>query len=431
VSFAGFRHQLLYLVLDGLGDEPCDALGGQTPLEAARTPQLDELARRGQVCWLDLRDRSGEVTTNRGQFALLGYDDEDATPRRGPVEAVGLGVQLQEGDVALRANFATLDAEGRIVDRRAGRIREGTEELGRAIDGMDLGDGVVARVHGGIEHRMALVLRGPGLSAAISDSDPTHTSAQPTATLDVQPTDAADPAAAHTADKLRSFLARIRPILSEHPVNRERQARGLLPANGLLTRQAGRHVSVQSLEDRFGVRCLAIAGDGTVIGVMRVLGCETVKLPSFTANADTDLDGKLVQAAHGIEAGYGIVMTHIKATDTLSHDRQPVAEVAFLERIDAALATALAKLPPGVLVAVGSDHATSSTIGDHLDIPTPALLSGVDVPASGAAAFHEQALRQCGAPVLVGGAFFARLFAALRPSSRLARRALRARLRSS
>ncbi len=406
--------QLLYLVLDGLGDEPCVELAGQTPLAAAHTPNFDILAKSGQVFWLDLADRSGHVTTSRGQFALLGYDDEDTTPRRGPVEAVGLGLKLRDGDVALRANFATFDDQGRIVDRRAGRIRAGTEQLSSAIDGMDLGDDVVARVHAGTEHRVALVLRGPELGAAVSDSDPTHTSAEPTMPLEVCATDEADTAAAFTAGKLRSFLSRVRPILTDHPVNAERRANGLLPANGLLTRQAGRYVSVASLEDRFGVRCQAVAGDDTVIGVMHLLGCETVKLPAFTANVDTDLDGKLEQAQRGLEVGYDIVLLHIKATDTLSHDRLPGRQVSFLEKIDACLGPALVRLSQTILVAVGSDHSTSSNTGDHIDAPTLAMLCGPNVLAAGAVAFHEEALRESGAAVLQGGAFFDRLLKALR-----------------
>jgi 2,3-bisphosphoglycerate-independent phosphoglycerate mutase len=405
VSRSARPRQLLYLVLDGLGDEPCPALDGRTPLQAARTAHLDALARDGAVFWLDMRDSDGFVSTARGMFALLGYDDDDALPRRGAVEAAGLGLALENGDVALRANWATFDEHGRIVSRRAGRIREGTTALAQAIDGLDLGDGVRALVRTGTEHRVALVLRGPGLGAAVSDSDPLHTIDEPLPPLDVEPTVQADPAAELAAGKLRTFLSKIRPILAEHPVNQQRVAQGLLPANGLLTRRAGRYVELPRLDERFGLRCVGITGDCTVAGVMRLLGCETACRPEFTANVDTDLAGKLRLALDTLGTGSDVVLVHVKAVDILSHDRRAGLEVEFLEQLDAELGQVLPRLEPHVLVAVGADHSTSITTGNHIDAPTPGLLWGPGVAASGVAGFHEAALAQAGAEVLGRGAF--------------------------
>jgi len=396
--------QLLYLVIDGLGDVPCPALGGRTPLEAARLPQLDALARDGEAYLLDMRDSDGFVSTARGQFALCGYDADDELPRRGAVEAAGLDLPLQNGDVAFRANWATFDSAGRIVDRRAGRIRQGATELAALLDGWDLGDGISAVVRCGIEHRVALVLRGPGLGADVSDSDPLSTAALPIPPLEVAPRRPSDAAAALTAAKLTQFLSRARAALADHPVNLARRARGLLPANGLLTRRAGRHVEVQSLQARFGLRCQVITGDRTVNGVMRLLGCEVLSPEGFTANVDTDLPGKFNAAVAGLAAGIDIVMLHIKGVDILSHDRQPAGSVELLERIDALLGEVRPRLPAEVLIAVAADHSTSSVTGDHIVDPPPALLYGRGAGGSGAAAFSERAL--AGAPILRRGAFF-------------------------
>jgi len=413
VSDAGGPRQLLYLVLDGLGDVPCPALDDRTPLEAARLPHFDRLAAGGAVYRLDMRDRWGRVSTASGQFALMGYDDDDALPKRGAVEGAGIGMRLQNGDVALRANWATLDDRGWIVDRRAGRIREGTDELAAAIDGMDLGDGVTARVGSGTEHRVALVLRGPELGAGLTDSDPQRTADEPIEPLPIAPLVAADERATRTAAKLTGFLARIRPILADHPVNRTRRAEGLLPANGLVTRQAGRHLVLPSLEERFGLRCLAVVGDSTVTGVMRLLGCETYTQPTFTANVDTDLEGKLAAAQAGLAAGHDIVLLHVKALDILSHDRVPDGSVAMLERLDEVVGGWLAKRCDQLVIAIGGDHSTSSISGDHSDAPTPALIHGGSAAASHVPAFHEWALSEAGAPVLRRGAFFLQVLAAL------------------
>ncbi|MFW5740316.1 MAG: phosphoglycerate mutase, partial [Myxococcota bacterium] len=224
------RLQLFYLILDGLGDEPCSALGGRTPLEVARIPHLGELARRGRTYRLDMRDRTGDVSTSYGQFALFGYGDDAALPERGPVEAAGIGVDLAKGDVAFRANWATFDGGWRIVDRRAGRIREGAVELARALDGMSLGDGVQALVRAGTEHRVALVLRGPGLGAGVSDSDPMHTILEPVPPLRVTALDPGDVASQRTVACLARFQELSRPILCKHPVNLRRKERGQRPA---------------------------------------------------------------------------------------------------------------------------------------------------------------------------------------------------------
>ncbi len=231
--------------------------------------------------------------------------------------------------------------------------------------------------------------------------------------LIVAPRIAGDQPAAHTAAKLRSFLTRTGPLLADHPVNQQRRAKGLLPATGLITRQAGRHRALPTLEERFGLRCRAIVGDSTVTGVMRLLGCETFTQPGFTANADTDLEGKLAAAQAGLAAGHDVVLLHVKALDILSHDRLPERSVALLERLDALMGSWMARAADGLLVAISGDHSTSSVSGDHIETPTPALIHGDDVARSGVEAFHERALSKTGAPVLRRGAFFQRVIAAL------------------
>jgi 2,3-bisphosphoglycerate-independent phosphoglycerate mutase len=406
--------QLLYIVLDGLGDEASAELGGKTPLQAARTPSLDALAREGQVFRLSLTDREGNVSTDVGQFALLGYAGRHELPRRGPIEAAATGIELMEGDVALRANFATLDERGRIVDRRAGRIREGASDLCHALDGTDLGDDVIALVRGATEHRVAVVLRGPGLGSRITDSDPGSLASGPASPLAVRALAPGDSASARTAAKLEAFLARARALLEEHPLNVQRRAAGLPPANALITRKAGSHVALESLEQRFGLRCAGVAGERTVLGVLRLLGCEVTTRPEFTANVDTALEAKLEAALKLLEDDrLDLVLVHVKATDILAHDRMPREKAEYLERLDGALGAMLDLLPEHVLVALASDHSTSSTSGDHTLAPIPALLWGEGVPPSGAPAFDEPSLAALGGPLLDGSAFFERLLAAL------------------
>jgi 2,3-bisphosphoglycerate-independent phosphoglycerate mutase len=413
VSASESRRRLLYLVLDGLGDEPSAELGGRTPLEAACTPHMDALARDGEVFRLQLADDDGKAATHIGQFALLGYGPRAGIPHRGPVEAAATGIELLDGDVALRANLATLDAAGRIVDRRAGRIREGAAELCAALDEMDLGDGVKVLVRCATEHRAAVVLRGWGLGAEVTDSDPGTLSGGPQLPLPVHPSDPADKAAERTARKLEVFLARAQAVLAGHPVNRERIARGRPAANAILTRQAGAFVPLRSFEERFYVRCIGVAAERTVIGVLRLLGAAAVTRPEFTANTDTDLEAKFEIAIKLLNDDLDIVMLHVKATDILGHDQKPREKAAYVERIDAQLGRVLELLPEATLVALASDHSTSSTSGDHILEPVPAFLWGEGVGVSGVGAFDEPSLVQAGAPLLHGDAFFRRILTAL------------------
>lgn len=403
------RAQLLYLILDGLGDEPCTQLEGRTPLEVARTPHLDDLAKRGSTYRLDMRDRDGDVSTSYGQFALFGYGEDPVLPERGPVEAAGIGLQLRAGDVAFRANWATFDGQGRIVDRRAGRIREGAVELSRAIDDLPLGDGVRTVVRAGTEHRVAFVLRGPALGAGVRDTDPMHTLVEPVPPLPLLPVDPDDAAAKCTVAKLERFQALSREILCRHPVNLRRIERGQRPACGLLFRRAGVHVPIPTLEERFGLQGVAIAGGSTVTGVMRLLGCETVQLRRFTANVDTHLRGKLEEALGALASGADLVMVHVKALDILSHDRDVEGGVRFLERIDATLGEVLPYLPAGTVVAVGADHTTSSETGNHTTTPPPALICGPRVQSDGARSFSEAEVVRAGAKVVRAAEFFARV----------------------
>ncbi|MFW5630305.1 MAG: hypothetical protein ACOCNB_05915 [Acetivibrio ethanolgignens] len=164
------KNKILLAIADGLGDRPCEALGWKTPLQQASIHHLDKLAKTGVTGIVDLYKAGTPVGTDLGHLILFGYGIEDY-PGRGPIEAFGNGMQLLEGDVALRCNFATVDDEMTVINRRAGRIREGTKELADAINGMEI-DNIKILFKEATEHRAVLVLRGAQLSDRISDTDP-------------------------------------------------------------------------------------------------------------------------------------------------------------------------------------------------------------------------------------------------------------------
>jgi 2,3-bisphosphoglycerate-independent phosphoglycerate mutase len=161
----------LLVVCDGMADRPIKELGGKTPLEKANTPNLDSIAKNGVSGIVDTIAPGIRPGSDTAHLAILGYDPLKNYTGRGPFEAAGVGIEVQPGDIALRCNFATVDENEVVLDRRAGRIGEGTEELAQAINDLKI-PGVEIKFKESTKHRGALVLRGEGLSHQVSDSDP-------------------------------------------------------------------------------------------------------------------------------------------------------------------------------------------------------------------------------------------------------------------
>ncbi|MEM6795424.1 MAG: hypothetical protein AAF725_15710, partial [Acidobacteriota bacterium] len=307
------RRPSLLLAFDGVADVPVRSLGDRTPLTVAETPTLDRLAREG-LCGLADPLKPGVVPdTAAGTLALLGQSP--SAMQRGPIEALGTEIDIRPGDIALRANFATLDESGHIIDRRAGRIRDEAPELARAIDDLSLGDeemeGVRVRVAAATEHRLAVVLRGEGLSSHLRGSDPGE-AALPTAPLEPEAAIESDREAAFTCRVLARFERRARRVLEKHEINRRRLRAGQLPANAVLTRGAGRLHRLPPLETAgLPIRLACVAGDRTVQGLASWLGARLHREGSLTANLDTDLERKFALAEEAL-ASHDLVILHVK-----------------------------------------------------------------------------------------------------------------------
>jgi len=381
----------LVVILDGLGDRPIAALGGKTPLEFARTPTLDRIAREGVTGLMDPLAPGVRVGTDVGHLALFGYNPMRVYWGRGPIEAAGVGIALRAGDVAFRANFATLNEAGVVVDRRAGRIREGTEELAAAL-------------RAATEHRAVLVLRGERLSPLVTDSDPgpLHEGERP---RPIRARVAGSSAAERTAAAATEFSIRAHHILKEHPVNRRRIERGLPPANYVLLRGAGIKRPMRSLAERFNIQGACIAGESTIVGIARMTGFDVVKKPTFTANLDTDVEGKAAAAKEALN-NHHLVVVHYKGTDIASHDGLVDQKVAFIERVDRALAPLFeAAKKDGFYIAITSDHSTPCQLREHSADPVPVALFGPDVLTDDVECFGERWCMRGGLGRITANAF--------------------------
>lgn len=366
------------LIIDGLGDLPTPELDGKTPLEAAYTPLLDQLAGAGKYGLLDPL-APGEIPhTHSGTGMLMGLLPEQAERlSRGPVEAAGAGRVLAPGDIAIRTNFATIeDRHGKLLvtDRRAGRITTGTDELAASLTDVDLGDGIRASLLSTDQHRGVLVLSGPGLNAAISDTDPRE-STMPTILEACRPL---IPEAELTADKINRFINEAHRRLVDHPVNIARARDGKPRASGIITRGAGAQCSIDNALRDLGIKTAIVSGCNTVLGVGRIFGFKTITDPRFTATVETDLNAKILAVETALR-DHDMVFIHVKAPDICSHDQQPLAKRDFLQRLDKALKPLLGS---GLIIAVAADHSTNSNTGFHTADPVPSLISQPDADQS-------------------------------------------------
>ena len=378
------------LIIDGVGDRPIAELGGKTPLEAAHTPCFDELARNGITGLMDPLSPGIRVGTDVGHLALFGYNPLKVYWGRGPIEAVGVDIKLEQGDVALRCNFATVDDDFVVVDRRAGRIRH-TDPLSAALDGMLLGDGVRVIFKSATEHRAVLVLRGGRLSAEITSSDPgTANEGEPI--KEAKPKRPGMPLAGKTARLVNEFVKKSHEVLRDHELNKERIAEGLLPANIVITRGAGMAVKMRSLAERFDIKGSCITGESTVVGIARMSGFSVLTNEKMTANIDTDLDEKARLTVEAMKES-DFVVVHVKATDLMSHDDKPLEKLAFIERIDRMLQQIIDSLdsPEETYIAVTSDHSTPCAIREHSADPVPVLIHGEGVLVDDVETYGERA----------------------------------------
>lgn len=384
----------LMVIQDGVGDRPIYKLGRRTPLEAANTPNMDNLARNAINGLMDPLAPGVRVGTDVGHLALFGYNPLRSYWGRGPIEAAGINMDLQPQDVALRCNFATVDDDMKTIDRRAGRIREGTRKLASALNGMVLRNDITAFFKEATEHRAVLILRGDKLSPEISDTDPGPVNVGEKVRT-CQPNEPGMKLAQRTADAVNEFVARSHEILGEHPVNKQRVEEGQLPANAILTRGAGCLQRMRSITERFGLQGACIAGESTVLGVARMAGFDIFTSPRFTANVDTSLEDKARYAVEAMKA-HDLVVLHVKGTDILSHDNNPLEKMHFIERIDEMLGVLVSQIDQGTYVALAADHSTPCELQEHSADPVPVTIYGPDVLVDNVSGYAERSCQRGG-----------------------------------
>jgi 2,3-bisphosphoglycerate-independent phosphoglycerate mutase len=383
----------ILIVCDGIGDRPIPSLKGKTPLEAAKKPTLDALATEGATGLLHILSPGIPPGSDTGHLALFGYDPQDCYTGRGPFEALGAGLDLQPPDVAFRGNFASVNCGTggafRVLDRRAGRNLPEGDQLAQLIHGLKIPKHPKVEVIVGhtVEHRCAIVLRGKGLSPAISDTDPHGYS---DSVLESTPYDET-PEAKNTAIAVNAMTREFHKILSKSSINAKRREAGLPEANMVLVRGAGVLPVIPSINDIFGISAACVAGGALYKGVARSVGMEVLTVPGATASYDTDVEAKAKVTAKALET-HDYVFLHFKPTDSAAHDKNPVKKQAMVEKCDHMVATLLELIDRNhTHIAITGDHTTASTTGKHTGDPVPLLLVGPAVRNDKIKEFHERA----------------------------------------
>ena len=348
----------ILLIMDGVGDLPTP----KTPLQVAKKPNLDSLAKKGSLGQLYPVKPFVTPGSDTAHLNILGYDPYSIYQGRGPLEALGLGMTLLPGDVAFRANFATIK-DGKIVDRRAGRVDTQTSSKLAPLLNMKIDD-VEVIFKSASEHRGALILRGPALSPAITATDAHESEILPQCTP-------LNKDGAKTARIVNEFTKISMERLASSPLNSSRS----LPANVLLLRGAATFTKVPTFKEKYGIDAACVAGGALYKGVARYIGMNVLDVPLATGDKNTDLSAKAKATLDALKT-HDFVFLHFKATDNAGHDGDFALKKKMIERVDKELIPSLVK--SGAYLVVTGDHSTPVSRKAHSGHPVPFLVYGKD-----------------------------------------------------
>jgi len=388
-------------LLDGVGDLPHPDINNKTPLEAAQTPNLDILAKNGKMGQVISVGKGIAPESDIAVFNMLGYKFQHSDyAGRGVIEAIGIGIDFQDGDLALRGNFATLDEKDIIIDRRAGRHIEKEDALGVAKELEDklkfsspLSTVVVAPTIG---HRVVIRIRDEHpLSANISNTDPAYSRIDGMGIakavgdflkiercLPLDDTDSAN----LTASLVNEFSEQTLKILRESQVNQNRAKQNKKLLNSILLRDAGnKYPKVEPINEKYSMNFSCIVDMPVEVGISNVL-----KMNTFSAGGLTDYEEKAKVAAKSMETENAIYV-HLKGPDEFGHDGDAIGKMKNIEEIDERFfGTLLENIDTEkIVVMISADHSTPCINKGHSDHPVPLLISGNKIKNDGSQRYTE------------------------------------------
>ena len=406
---------MIYVLLDGVGDLPHADLAGKTPLEAATTRNMDTLAKNGIMGQVISVGKGIAPESDIAVFNMLGYKFQHSDyAGRGVIEAIGIGIDFKDGDLALRGNFATLDNEGKIIDRRAGRKieREDAEEISKEIEkkirfSNPNASVVVAPTVG---HRVIVRLRdSKPLSSEISNTDPAYARVDgmgiAKAVSDFMKIEKCIPLeqtenAIDAANLVNEFTEQSLEIMKKSDVNKHRSQKNKKLLNSILLRDAGnKYPNVKPINDLHSMNFSCIVDMPVEVGISNIL-----KMKTFNAGGLTDYEGKASVAAQATETENAIYV-HLKGPDDFGHDGDAIGKMKNIEEIDKRFfGTLLDHIDVSkIAVMISADHSTPCIYKGHSDDPVPLLISGDMITNDDTQRFTEAEAKK-GAIGLIEGA---------------------------
>jgi len=375
-------------LLDGVGDLPHPDLAGKTPLEAATTKNMDMLAKNGIMGQVISVGKGIAPESDIAVFNMLGYKFQHSDyAGRGVIEAIGIGIDFKDGDLALRGNFATLDDEGKIIDRRAGRRieREDVEKISKEIEKeiKFSNPNTTVAVAPTVGHRVTVRLRDDKpLSSEISNTDPAYARVDgmgiAKAVSDFMKIEKCIPLeqsenAANAANLVNEFTKQSLEIMKKSDVNKQRSQKNKKLLNSILLRDAGnKYPNVKPINDLHSMNFSCIVDMPVEIGISNIL-----KMKAFNAGGLTDYEEKARVAAQAMETENAIYV-HLKGPDEFGHDGDAIGKMKNIEEIDERFfGTLLDHVDVSkIAIMISADHSTPSIHKGHSDDPVPLLISG-------------------------------------------------------
>lgn len=401
--------KLIYIAIDGMGDLPIVELGNKTPLEAANTPNLDFLAKNGKTGLMYTVKKGVAPESDVAVISLLGYDPFKYSTGRGMIEAVGAGLDVSDGNLALRCNFATLGKGREIIDRRVKRTltTEEAAELSEAVNEKITLESCPStfEFRSTLGHRAVLVLKSNAkcLSGKITNSDPAYSYlngigvATPDAKMVLKKSEPLEDTeeARNAANLVNEFIEKTHEVWENHPVNKKRVAQGMLKANCVLTRDASSELpKFFNINKRYNVSFGALVDMQAENGIAHLAGMQATLLPPPSGNLEMDCEIR-VKKLLDILPSYDCFYIHLKGPDEPGHDGNCYVKTEIISAIDKHFFGPLLQAISlkNHIFCVTCDHATPCALKVHSDTPVPVLISGGEITGGKDGKFSE---RNCG-----------------------------------
>lgn len=390
---------------DGMADEPVAGIGNRTPLQAARTPAMDSIARDGRSGTLLTLPQGFPTSSEVANMSVLGCDLPTEYCGRGPLEAIGRGIPLKPSDVVFRMNLTTQD-NGVLRDFSGGHISQKNAESLIACLNDEFGSSEV-RFHPGVSYRNLLVLSGKGFSSRVKTDKPDDNHGEIVANH--------LPSALHkSADKtvklLRRLISDAPRVLEAHPVNRSLMVNGHATANGVWPWSGGSAGALKTIREKYGITGAVISAVDVIVGLGKCLGMDAIMVPGATGYIDTNYEGKADAAIEALKK-YDLVFLHVEAIDEVSHAKDLKLKIQAIEDFDSRVIARVLAKAGDVNAVILADHPVPVMMGKHTRTPVPVAVRMKDIPPDGVMTYDELVCKSGALGAMSGPALMNLLFA--------------------